>query len=117
MGESRMVRVARKTGAVAALFWSFAVELLAANWAVLRIVVSPRLALRPGILAYHTELRTDLAKTWLANMITLTPGTLTLYVSEDRQTLYIHTLDIDDTQKIGDSIRHAFEAKLLELEK
>ena len=65
----------------------------------------------------HTELRTDLAKTWLANMITLTPGTLTLYVSEDRQTLYIHTLDIDDTAKIAASIRGAFETKLLELEK
>ena len=111
------MRILRKTRAVVALLWSFAIELLAANWAVVRIVVRPQLALRPGILAYHTELRTDLAKTWLANMITLTPGTLTLYVSDDRQTLYIHTLDIDDTTKIADSIRRAFEAKLLELEK
>jgi len=107
----------RKITAALGLLISFAVELVAANWAVLRIVLRPRLALRPGILAYRTELRTDLAKTWLANMITLTPGTLTLFVSDDRRTLYIHTLDIDDTSKIADSIRRAFESKLLELEK
>jgi multicomponent Na+:H+ antiporter subunit E len=112
-----MMRAARKLGAAITLLGSFVVELLSAYWAVLRIVVRPKLALRPGILAYHTELQTDLAKTWLANMITLTPGTLTLFVSDDRQTLYIHTLDIDDPVAIADSIRRAFETKLLELEK
>ncbi len=108
---------ARKIFAALGLLVSFVLELIAANWAVLRIVMRPRLALRPGILAYRTELRSDLAKTWLANLITLTPGTLTLFVSDDRTTLYIHTLDIDDTSKISDSIRRAFESKLLELEK
>jgi multicomponent Na+:H+ antiporter subunit E len=106
-----------KFGAAIALLGSFVVELLSANWAVLRIVVRPRLALRPGIVAYHTELRSDVAKTCLANMITLTPGTLTLFVSEDRQTLYIHTLDINDPVEVADSIRRAFETKLLVLEK
>ncbi len=107
----------RKIFAALGLLGSFVLELIAANWAVLRIVMRPRLALRPGILAYRTELQSDLAKTWLANLITLTPGTLTLFISDDRTTLYIHTLDIDDTSKISDSIRRAFESKLLELEK
>lgn len=111
------MRLLRKLGAVVGLLFGFAVELVAANWAVLRIVVRPRLALRPGILAYHTELKTDLAKTWLANLITLTPGTLTLFVSDDRKTLYIHTLDIDDPAQISDSIRRVFERRLLELER
>jgi len=111
------MRMLSKAGAALRLLTSFVVELLAANWAVLRIVIRPRLALRPGILAYHTDLQTDMAKTWLANLITLTPGTLTLFVSDDRRTLYIHTLDIDDPAKIADSIRRSFERPLLELEK
>jgi multicomponent Na+:H+ antiporter subunit E len=75
------------------------------------------LSIRPGIIAYRTDLRTDFAKSWLANMITLTPGTLTLFVSDDHSTLYIHTLDIDDAEAVSAGIRRAFESKLLELEK
>jgi multicomponent Na+:H+ antiporter subunit E len=110
------VRYLRKTPPALALLLNFVRKLVASNWAVLRIIIRPRLALRPGILAYHTELRTDLAKTWLANMVTLTPGTLTLFISEDGKTLYIHTLDIDDPVAIADTIRRTFEVKLLELE-
>jgi multicomponent Na+:H+ antiporter subunit E len=110
------VRYLRKIPPALALLLNFARKLVASNWAVLRIIIRPRLALRPGILAYHTELRTDLAKTWLANMVTLTPGTLTLFISEDGKTLYIHTLDIHDPVAIADTIRRTFEVKLLELE-
>jgi multicomponent Na+:H+ antiporter subunit E len=111
------VRFLRKIQAAMALLASFVRELIASNWTVLRIVVRPRLELRPGVLAYKTALRTDLAKTWLANLITLTPGTLTLFISDDRTTLYIHTLDIDDPLEVAETIRQAFETKLLELEK
>jgi len=107
----------RKLVVAVSLLGRFVVELVVANLAVLKIVLKPRLSVRPGIIAFRTELRTDTAKTWLANMITLTPGTLTLFVSDDHSTLYIHTLDIDDTSQIIAGIRTAFESKLLELER
>jgi multicomponent Na+:H+ antiporter subunit E len=107
----------RKAFVAIALLGRFAIELVSANVAVLRIVLRPRLSLRPGIIAYRTELTSAMGKTWLANLITLTPGTLTLFLTEDGSTLYIHTLDIDDAVAVSDGIRRAFESKLLELER
>jgi len=94
----------------------FLYELVLANLSVARIVLSPSLPIRPGIIAYETKLKSDLALTSLANMITLTPGTLTLDISEDRRVLYIHTLNIQDPVEVAESIRHSFERILLELE-
>ncbi len=98
------------------LLASFMRELVLSNLEVARIVLSPRLYIRPGLIAYRTELKTDLAITTLANIITLTPGTLTLEVSEDRTVLFIHALDIEDPEVVTDSIRGSFEKRLLELE-
>ena len=95
---------------------SFFVQLVLANISVLRTVMQPRLNIRPGIVAYPLEIKSDKAITWLANMITLTPGTLTLDVSADRRTLFIHTLDIADASDVVESIKTAFERHLLELE-
>lgn len=106
----------KKAVAALRLTMSFICELLLSNWAVLRIVCDPELPIRPGIIAYNTKLRSDLALTILSNMITLTPGTLTLDISEDRSTLFIHTLAIDDAATVTESIRSAFEVHLLVLE-
>ena len=55
------------------------------------------------------------ALTVLANMITLTPGTLTLDISPDRRYLYVHTLNLDDPEEVKQEIRLAFEGYLREL--
>ena len=96
---------------------SFAYELVLSNLDVARTVLRPALRIEPGIIEYHTDLSTGLAITWLANLITLTPGTLTLYLSEDHRTLYIHTLNVGDPSSVVDRIRTRFERYLLELEK
>ncbi len=99
-----------------ALLGSFALELVKANLAVARAVLKTRIDVQPGIVAYPTKLHTNWGITILANMITLTPGTLTIDVSADRRTLYIHTLDVGDPAEVVRSIRSAFETKLLILE-
>lgn len=98
------------------LLASFMRQLVLSNLEVAGIVLSPRLHIRPGLIAYRTELKTDLAITTLANIITLTPGTLTLEVSEDRTVLFIHVLDIENPEVVADSIRGSFEKRLLEVE-
>jgi multicomponent Na+:H+ antiporter subunit E len=70
---------------------------------------------RSGVIAVPTELTSDLALTVLANMITLTPGTLTLDISLDRRYLYVHTLNLDDPEDVKQEIRQAFEVYLREL--
>jgi multicomponent Na+:H+ antiporter subunit E len=93
----------------------FSKELLKSNIAVLRIVFSPRARIRSGVIAVPTELTNDVALTMLANMITLTPGTLTLDISPDRRYLYVHTLNLDDPEDVKQEIQKAFEVYLREL--
>lgn len=107
----------RKIPSAVRLVLHFAWELLLSNFAVVKVVLKPKLDIRPGVVAYPLRLETEMAITWLANLITLTPGTLSMYISEDRKTLYIHTLNIDDPSKIVRTIHGAFERHLMELEK
>lgn len=93
----------------------FLKELVVANWAVARLVIRPRLRVRPGIIAFPLELEGDLEITLLANLITLTPGTLSVDLSPDRKTLYIHTLDIEDAEEEKRKIKQGFERYLKEI--
>lgn len=61
-----------------------------------RIILSPHMKMESGIIAIPLDVRTDLEITMLANFISLTPGTLSMYVAEDRRTLFIHVIDIGE---------------------
>jgi len=63
-----------------------------ANLDVAYRVIHPDLPIRPGIVKVRTRLKTDLAKTFLANSITLTPGTLTVDIRG--QDLYVHWINV-----------------------
>ncbi len=90
-------------------------ELLVANVRVAGIILGPRSAVRPGIIAVPLDIQTDLEITLLANLLTLTPGTLTLEVSEDRKVLYIHFLQADDPAELRRKIKEGFERRVREV--
>lgn len=69
-----------------ALIW----EIIKANLDVALIIISPKLPIDPRIIEYKTYLPDDLPRTVFADSITLTPGTVTLELEEDR--LYVHCL-------------------------
>jgi len=93
----------------------FTWQLVLANIQVAYDVVTPRLHMKPGIIAVPLDAKTDHEITLLANLITLTPGTLSLYVSEDRSVLYVHAMFVDSPESVRDSIKNGFERRLLEL--
>ncbi|MGG4550886.1 Na+/H+ antiporter subunit E [Paenibacillus humicus] len=105
----------RKVWAMIKLLALFIKELFKSSFVVIGQVLSPKLNIRPGIFAYKTELTGDWEVTILANLITLTPGTLTLDVSREGSTLYIHAMDIDDVDKLCSDIRSTFEKAILEV--
>jgi len=72
-------------------------------------VFHPEIPIRPGIVKVKTILKSELAKTFLANSITLTPGTLTVDFIEDN--LYIHWINIisDDPEVETKLIVNKFE--------
>ena len=90
-------------------------QLALSNLRVAYDVITPRLYMRPGIVAVPLDATTDQEITLLANLITLTPGTLSLDVSEDRRTLYVHAMFVDSPDNVRDSIKNGFERRLLEL--
>jgi multicomponent Na+:H+ antiporter subunit E len=102
-------RAFRRGGDIVHFILNFTRELIVANIQVLKIVLSPNMNIRPGIIAYKTECKTPLGITTLANSITLTPGTLSVDISEDHSTIFIHTLDIDDPDAVRTSIRRGLE--------
>jgi multicomponent Na+:H+ antiporter subunit E len=97
------------------LFALFLVELAKSAWKVTALVLSPRLRVQPGIFAFPLTVTSDVEITLLANLITLTPGTLSVDVSEDRKTLYVHALDCSDPEGARRDIAEGFERKILEV--
>ncbi len=93
----------------------FGWELVLSNLRVAWDVVTPKAYRRPGVIAVPLDARSDLEITLLANLITLTPGTLSLDVSPDRGTLYVHAMFVDDPDRLRRALKHGFERRVLEL--
>ena len=90
----------------------FLIELVKACFHVLYHIFQIELKIKPGIIRMEIDLDTPGEITLLANLITLTPGTLTVEVAKDNSALYIHTLVIDDAKSICDGIHNSFEKNI-----
>lgn len=111
-GTARYFRVLPK---VISFVFYFLYELMKANFQVAYEVMTPHYNMTPGIIGYPLTARTDLEISFLANCISLTPGTLSLDVSDDRKILYIHSMYIKDREDFINSIKNGFEKRLLEI--
>ncbi|MBU1852517.1 MAG: Na+/H+ antiporter subunit E [Candidatus Omnitrophica bacterium] len=69
-------------------------ECFKANIDVAYRVIHPDLPIHPGIVKVKTALRSDTAITFLANSITLTPGTLSVDVDKENGFLYVHWIEV-----------------------
>ena len=86
-------------------------EILKANVGVMRFILSPRYEVEPQLVYFRTELKKDVPRVTLANSITLTPGTITVSMEEDK--LCVHCLD----KSVAEGLEHSdFEQQLLKLE-
>jgi len=75
----------------------FFVKLIESNIQMAKIVLSPKMNIKPGFVRIHTDMRSDLSRFILANSITLTPGTVTMDVLEDA--LLIHWVNVEGTRE------------------
>lgn len=91
--------------------WKLLSEIFKANASVIRLIVSPELEVEPEIHYFKTRLKTDSARVALANSITLTPGTITCLLEDDR--LCVHALDKTLAEGIDNT---EFEQDLLKME-
>lgn len=94
----------------------FLKELFVSSIRVAIDVMRPTFRMQSGVVAIPLDVKTDVEITLLANMISLTPGTLSLEVSEDRKELYIHAMYIDDgIDQVRESIKNGMEKRILEV--
>ena len=90
-------------------------ELFQATWEVTRALFRDQSTLRPGIIAYPLEAKTELEIVLLNNLLVFTPGTLGVDLSPDRTLLYVHFLDAPDAEEARQRIRTGLERRLLEV--
>ena len=92
-------------------------EVLKSNLRVAYDVLTPAHKMQPGILAVDVTGMTDRQLLFMANFITMTPGTLGLSFSEHKDKLYIHAMYLDDdmealsaelSNKYGKRVRRVF---------
>lgn len=92
-------------------------QLILSNLRIAYDIVTPTHYMQPGVIAVPLDARTDTEITLLANLITLTPGSLSLDLSPDRRVLYVHVMYVDygNVDEARRSIKDGLERRVLEV--
>lgn len=93
----------------------FLVQLVLANLTMAYYTLMPLTRMSPGVIRVPLEPMSESALSVLANLITLTPGTLSVDVSTDRRELLVHVMDARDADAVAAEIKQGFEARVLEV--
>lgn len=97
------------------LFIVFIIELIKANIDVIRIIIKPTIKNEPAFFTYQTDLKKDWQIVLLSNLITLTPGTIVLGISDDRTKIYIHAIDFSTKEEETEGIKSSLEKVVREV--
>lgn len=92
----------------------FVKELGKANFRVAYDVATPVWYMKPGVIAFRLEARTDVEIMFLSSVISLTPGTLSLDVSDDKKVLFIHAMFLQDEDQLRQELRE-LERRILKI--
>lgn len=98
---------------IVALIVFFIIELILANLRMAYYTVMPLNRMKPAVIAVPIEPMNETELTVLANLITLTPGTLTLDISDDRRIMYVHVMRLYDLERARRDIKRGFEDRVL----
>lgn len=103
----------RVPGVVGFLFF-FIWQVIKSNAVVAYDVATPNLSIKPGVIAVPLEVESDVGITIFANFITLTPGTLSLDVADDRTVLFVHAMYLDNEEQLLGELKE-IERRILKL--
>jgi multicomponent K+:H+ antiporter subunit E len=90
-------------------------DIIVSNIIVAKQVLGSPGRLQPGFILIPLDLTGALPITMLASTISLTPGTVSIEISEDQKTLYVHALHVTDETMLVDRIKHRYEQPLKEI--
>lgn len=93
----------------------FTKELIVSNVVMIKYIYSPKPYVEPGIFELPLDVKSNWEITLLSSFISLTPGTLTIAVSDDNTKLYIHAMNIENVDDEISSIKDTFEKAIMEV--
>ena len=101
-----------RTARAAGLAGFFAWELILANVRVAADVLRPRTSIQPAVLAIPLDVTTDGEILLLSMLINITPGSVTIDLSDDRRTLYVHVMHMSSPEASRREIKEGFERRV-----
>lgn len=112
---SALRKLVRRAIGFVKLMAFFVFELLLANFRVAYEIVTPRNTMRPAVVAVRLEADTEEEILAISTLISLTPDSLTLDVSSDGRTIYVHSMFVRDPEKLRLWVKNGFERRVLEV--
>lgn len=98
-----------------ALILYFIKALVISNLRVMWDVITPGHISKPGIIGIKLDAESDFEILLVANLISLTPGTLSIDISEDKKTLFVHVMYLNDIDQASREIKEELERRVLEV--
>ena len=90
-------------------------DIVVANFEVALLVIGPSKRLKPAFVAVPLDIEHELPITILASTVSLTPGTVSTEISEDKKWLHVHVLNLTDKDELIALIKHRYEQPLMEI--
>lgn len=106
----------RRVWAGVVLFGIFLYDLVAASLAVAKIVVNPRREYEPAIVRVPIDAKTEWGVALFAYLVSVTPGSTSVHVSDDRRYMYVHLLHAPDREASIAGIKALYERQILKME-
>ena len=105
----------KKPWLIVRYFFRVMKDIITANLEVAIMVLGPLKKLQPGFVAVPLDITSDLGVTLLASTVSLTPGTVSAEISEDRKWLYVHALHLDEGAALIQHVKQRYEQPLKEI--
>lgn len=90
-------------------------EMILANLLIARDILTPRPVLTPGILKLKLDCVSDHEILTFFNLLTMTPGSLSIDISDDKKYLYVHLWNVSDITATKEEIKKTLEKRVLEV--
>jgi multicomponent K+:H+ antiporter subunit E len=90
-------------------------DIIVANFEVALLVIGSSKNLTPAFVAVPLNIEHEFPITILASTVSLTPGTVSAEISEDKQWLYVHVLNLSDKDELIALIKQRYERPLMEI--
>jgi len=105
-------RLTQKLWHATALGAFFVWEIVLANIRIARDVLIPSRTFSPAVVAVPLDITTDGEILLLSALINITPGSVTIDLSDDRRTLYVHVMHMETPERTRHEIKHGFERRV-----